>query len=148
MESGARSRPLQLRPFPRLAAEDAHAATHRRRSRVREIYVTAAHPGQVKGNHYHRSATEWFCVIQGPAGLVARDVATGAQEFIVGGGACDRPGSPNVAHAVQNVGEGLMLLLAYADRAVRLREPRRGAPRPVGAAGGGRQRALVRRDPG
>jgi len=39
-----------------------------------EIYVTAAHPGQVKGNHFHRQATEWFCVVQGTGKLVTENL--------------------------------------------------------------------------
>jgi dTDP-4-dehydrorhamnose 3,5-epimerase-like enzyme len=118
MESGARSRPLQLRADSRGWLLKMLMRQHIDGDReFGEIYVTAAHPGQVKGNHYHRSATEWFCVIQGTGRLVARDVATGAQEeFLL---SAEAPATvlvpPNVAHAVQNVGEGLMLLLAYAD---------------------------------
>lgn len=83
-----------------------------------EIYLTAAHPGQVKGNHYHCLTTEWFCVVQGSGCLVTRDVETGeTQELPM---AADDPVvvrvSPNIAHAILNVGEGVMILLAYADQ--------------------------------
>lgn len=83
-----------------------------------EIYVTAAQPGQVKGNHYHQFSTEWFCVLQGQARLVTRNLRTGeATETIL---SADAPATlevaPHVAHAVQNIGQDLMLLLAYADQ--------------------------------
>lgn len=83
-----------------------------------EIYVTAAHPGQVKGNHYHQFSTEWFCVIQGRARLVTRNLQTGeATEIVLSE---DAPATvevaPHIAHAVQNIGQDLMLLLAYADQ--------------------------------
>lgn len=82
-----------------------------------EIYVTAARPGEVKGNHYHRRTREWFCVVCGQGQLVTKNVATGeTAEFIL---SVDEPHtievSPNVAHAVKNVGQDLMVLLAYAD---------------------------------
>jgi dTDP-4-dehydrorhamnose 3,5-epimerase-like enzyme len=91
-----------------------HIATSRE---FGEIYVTAAHPGEVKGNHYHAHAREWFCVIQGRATMAARVMATGEsaeleldalQPVIV-------EVAPGVAHAFRNSGEGTMLLLAYAD---------------------------------
>ncbi len=82
-----------------------------------EIYVTMAHPGQVRGNHYHNSATEWFCVVQGVGKLVTEDLATGVREEYILDAAAPHTVqvNPNVAHAIQNVGTEPMLLLAYAD---------------------------------
>lgn len=82
-----------------------------------EIYITAAIPGAVKGNHYHGRTTEWFCLIRGRARLVLRDVAGGSDEEIVLDEAHPRVVQvpPGVAHAIQNVGDGPMHLLAYAD---------------------------------
>lgn len=82
-----------------------------------EIYVTAAHRGQVKGNHYHAQAREWFSVIQGTATMSTRVMATGASALTEL--SAERPAivevAPGVAHAFKNTGSGLMLLLAYAD---------------------------------
>jgi len=82
-----------------------------------EIYITAAHAGQVKGNHYHEHAREWFCVIQGTATMATRVIATG--ESALTQLRADRPEIievlPGVAHAFKNDGTEMMLLLAYAD---------------------------------
>lgn len=83
-----------------------------------EIYLTAAHSGQVKGNHYHRQAREWFCLIQGRARLVTQDLETGElTEFAM---SADDPSMievpPLTAHAVQCVGDDLAVLFAYADQ--------------------------------
>lgn len=82
-----------------------------------EIYVTAAHRGQVKGNHYHERAREWFSVIQGTATMATRVIATGASALTEL--SAERPTivevAPGVAHAFKNTGSGPMLLLAYAD---------------------------------
>lgn len=82
-----------------------------------EIYITAARTGQVKGNHYHERAREWFCVIQGAATMATRVIATG--ESALTELRADRPTmievAPGVAHAFKNNGAELMLLLAYAD---------------------------------
>lgn len=82
-----------------------------------EIYITAAHAGQVKGNHYHERAREWFCVIGGAATMATRVMSTG--ESAVTELRADRPEiievAPGVAHAFKNSGSEIMLLLAYAD---------------------------------
>lgn len=82
-----------------------------------EIYITAAHQGQVKGNHYHERACEWFCVIGGRATMALRVMATGEEALVELD--ADRPTvirvEPGVAHAFKNHHPELMLLLAYAD---------------------------------
>lgn len=82
-----------------------------------EIYITAATAGQVKGNHYHERAREWFCVIQGAATMATRVMATG--ESALTELHAQHPEmievAPGVAHAFRNSGSELMLLLAYAD---------------------------------
>lgn len=45
--------------------------------RTGEFYLTQAEPGQVRGNHYHPLASEWFTVVQGQATAHLRDPETG-----------------------------------------------------------------------
>lgn len=83
-----------------------------------EIYLTAAHTGQVKGNHYHRRTREWFCLVQGKARLVTQEMETGRiREFAM---SADEPMTievpPRVAHAIQCVGDEMAIVLAYADQ--------------------------------
>jgi dTDP-4-dehydrorhamnose 3,5-epimerase-like enzyme len=82
-----------------------------------EIYITAAHAGQVKGNHFHERAREWFCVIQGSATMATRVMASG--ESALTALSAEHPEiievAPGVAHAFKNDGSEMMLLLAYAD---------------------------------
>ncbi|MBL8413482.1 MAG: dTDP-4-dehydrorhamnose 3,5-epimerase family protein [Propionivibrio sp.] len=82
-----------------------------------EIYITAAHAGQVKGNHFHERASEWFSVIQGRALMSVRVMASGESALVEL--SADAPEiikvAPGVAHAFKNNGSGMMLLLAYAD---------------------------------
>lgn len=83
-----------------------------------EIYLTAARTGQVKGNHYHNETREWFCLVQGRARLVMRDLETDEITEIEMSG--DAPATvevpPRIAHAIQCVGDDLAILLAYADQ--------------------------------
>ena len=82
-----------------------------------EIYITAAIPGAVKGNHYHRRTTEWFCVIRGRGRLVLQVMPGGPQEEILLDESALRVVEvpPGIAHAFQNVGDGPLHVLAYAD---------------------------------
>jgi dTDP-4-dehydrorhamnose 3,5-epimerase-like enzyme len=83
-----------------------------------EIYLTHASGfNQVRGNHYHPKATEWFTLIEGQAELKLKDMKTEelysimlsediAQTIVI---------PPNIAHAFVNVKEEPFLLLAYTD---------------------------------
>lgn len=83
-----------------------------------EIYLThASGLNQVRGNHYHPKATEWFTLIEGHAELKLKDMQTEELYSIMLSE--DIPQTvvipPNVAHAFVNVKEDPFLLLAYTD---------------------------------
>jgi dTDP-4-dehydrorhamnose 3,5-epimerase-like enzyme len=84
-----------------------------------EVYLTLANPGQVRGNHYHLRANEWFTVVQGAAAAVVVDPLTGERlEWLLNGEDPITLYIPaGVAHAFKNVAESQdpMLLVAYAD---------------------------------
>lgn len=44
-----------------------------------EAYVTLAHPGQIRGGHYHRRTHEWFTVLAGQAEVRLADPGAGEQ---------------------------------------------------------------------
>jgi UDP-2-acetamido-2,6-beta-L-arabino-hexul-4-ose reductase len=85
-----------------------------------EIYVVTALPGQVRGNHYHPLASEWFTVISGAAQLYLCDVVTKEKQLHVLDAA--RPVTvyvpAGIAHAFKNLEDAAepAWLLAYADR--------------------------------
>jgi dTDP-4-dehydrorhamnose 3,5-epimerase len=83
-----------------------------------EIYITTAHPGVIKANHYHRNTTEWFCVISGLALLVLEDIKSHKRkEILMGNDKYFTVKIPSgIAHAVKNVGKNTMYLVAIADR--------------------------------
>ena len=83
-----------------------------------EIYLThASGKGQVRGNHYHDKAKEWFTLLQGKAELKLMDMKT--EEVISITLSADDPKTivipPGVAHAFLNTEEEPFLLLAYTD---------------------------------
>lgn len=83
-----------------------------------EIYLTyASGIHQVRGDHYHKKATEWFTLLQGESELKLMDMET--KEEIVISLSADNPKTivipPNVAHAFLNTQEDPFLLLAYTD---------------------------------
>ncbi|MBW3015163.1 WxcM-like domain-containing protein [Candidatus Woesearchaeota archaeon] len=79
--------------------------------------TTAKQKGVIKGNHYHTFKNEWFCVIKGIGNLVLVDNESGEREEIIMSE--EKPLlvkiSPGITHAIQNIGEGEMFLLAYTD---------------------------------
>lgn len=83
-----------------------------------EIYLTyASGLNQVRGDHYHDKATEWFTLLQGKSELKLMDMDT--KEEIIISLSSDKPKTivipPNVAHAFLNTQEEPFLLLAYTD---------------------------------
>ena len=83
-----------------------------------EIYLTyASGINQVRGDHYHDKATEWFTLLQGESELKLMDMDTKEIMFIQL--SADQPKTvvipPNVAHAFINTKEEPFLLLAYTD---------------------------------
>ena len=82
-----------------------------------EVYVTAAHPGEAKGNHYHNRMGEWFAVVQGNGALLLCEPATGRRHRIEL--LASRPVAAyvpaGIAHAVVNEGEGVMICIACAE---------------------------------
>ena len=83
-----------------------------------EVYITCAtEKGDVRGNHYHRKATEWFTLIDGQCLLKLEDVDSGESLTIELNQ--DDPKTlvipPGVAHAFINSDGNRFLLLAYTD---------------------------------
>lgn len=48
--------------------------------RLGQIFLTAAFPGQTKGNHYHKRKREWFCVVSGSGEMMMRRIGEGTEE--------------------------------------------------------------------
>ncbi|MFQ5830438.1 MAG: hypothetical protein ACE5JD_14965 [Candidatus Methylomirabilia bacterium] len=90
-----------------------------------EIYIISALPGVARANHYHRRTTEWFCLLRGEAKLALCSVENGDRLELALRAEAPRvvQVSPGIAHAVQNVGEGPMELLAYADEPYNPQDP-------------------------
>jgi dTDP-4-dehydrorhamnose 3,5-epimerase-like enzyme len=90
-----------------------------------EIYVTAAYPGNVKGEHYHEQTSEWFCVVKGKGQLLVMDKYGHEKEEILMGddNMVTVEVKPNIIHAIKNIGEDMMYLLAYSDTAYDFSSP-------------------------
>ena len=82
-----------------------------------EVYVTAAWPGEVKGNHYHRKMGEWFSVVLGKGSLELCDATTGELRSIPieAESPCSVYVPSRLAHAVVNRGTDLLLCVAWAE---------------------------------
>lgn len=83
-----------------------------------EIYLTyASGLNQVRGDHYHERATEWFTLLQGKSDLKLMDMDS--KETMIIELSAELPKTvvipPNVAHAFINTQEEPFLLLAYTD---------------------------------
>lgn len=82
-----------------------------------EIYISAAHPGETRGNHYHDRTAEWFCVIRGAGTLRLEDISTGERMILTltGENRLSVEIPPLVAHSIHNDGDCDLYLLAFAN---------------------------------
>lgn len=82
-----------------------------------EVYVTAARPGEVKGNHYHRRMGEWFAVVEGDGMLEVCDPRTGEhRSYPISSSSARTVYVPaGLAHAVVNRGESMLICIAWAE---------------------------------
>jgi len=82
-----------------------------------EVYITSAVKGEVRGNHFHIKATEWFTLIEGKAVLLLEDANT--KERMKIDLDAEEPITvvipPGIAHAFINFDEKPFILVAYTD---------------------------------
>lgn len=83
-----------------------------------QIFVSTSHKGVIRGNHYHRTKVEKFCVLKGEAVIKFRHIfedevlsyhVSGENIEIV-----DIP--PGYEHSIENSGDGEMLVLFWANQ--------------------------------
>ena len=90
-----------------------------------QIYVTVAKSGQIKGKHYHKRKTEYFCVIKGNAILTLVDKRTKFKQKIKMGEnnmvMVQIP--PMIWHSIKNTGREDLYLLAYIDESYNPDDP-------------------------
>ena len=81
-------------------------------------FISTTHPGVIRGNHYHKTKTEWFTVLYGSANLYTRDRATGEKVSYAMDGRCPQIVAilPNVTHAIENVGDTDLVLLVQSNQ--------------------------------
>lgn len=82
-----------------------------------QIFISVAHPGEKKGQHYHKRKTEWYCVIKGKALLTLIDKASGEKDAVEMGeeNMIIVKIYPNSHHTIENIGKEDMYLVVYID---------------------------------
>ena len=84
---------------------------------IKNIYFSISKPGAIRGNHYHKRKTEWFCTVKGKARLILGDnKSREKRELILSG---DDPTTikipPNVTHLIENIGGDEMHLIVIVN---------------------------------
>ena len=82
-----------------------------------EIYVVMGRDGQLRANHYHLKATEWFSILYGEVNLGLKNLKTGQEVNIL---LSDKTPvtvrvSPNVAHTLLGFKGVDYVVLAYSN---------------------------------
>jgi dTDP-4-dehydrorhamnose 3,5-epimerase-like enzyme len=82
----------------------------------RNVHLVVTGPGQIRGNHFHRSGTEIVTVL-GPALVRLREEGQLRDVTIPEGQAYRFVLPPGVSHAVQNTGSKPMVLVSFNSSA-------------------------------
>lgn len=90
-----------------------------------QIFFSTSMPGVIRGNHYHKRKIEYFCVIEGIARIKLRNRDTNeVKECIVSGEAPEIVEMTiNWTHNIQNISEGEMKLLVWANEVFNINDP-------------------------
>ncbi len=82
-----------------------------------EIYLTMAKPGEIKGEHYHPKAFEWFTVINGSSLLKLEDIDSKEKLniFLKFEDHTTIFIPNNIAHSFTNIGNNDLIILAYTN---------------------------------
>lgn len=112
LDSGNLSYPLELRTDHRGSLAEILKTPH-----FGQIFVSRSKPGVIRGNHYHDSKIEKFCVVEGHAAIKFRAIdgsaviayeVRGEQPSVV-----DIP--PGYTHSIENLGTGELIVLFWAS---------------------------------
>ena len=90
-----------------------------------QVFVSTSHEGVIRGNHYHNTKIEKFCVIKGQAVIKFRHILEDevllyevSDEKI---GVVDIP--PGYTHSIENIGDGEMIVLFWANQIFNAEKP-------------------------
>ena len=83
-------------------------------SRQRNVHVVLTEPGEVRGNHFHRSATEMTTVV-GPCLVRLKEAGALRDVAVPAGEAWRFTLPPGVVHAYRNTGTSTMVLVSFAS---------------------------------
>ena len=85
---------------------------------TKEILLITSKPGEVRGNHYHKTKGEWLGVLKGVVELTYTDIETGeTKKIVIKGIKPKMVKTPmNVAHASKNIGKSIAYLIEVNDQ--------------------------------
>lgn len=92
---------------------------------LKHFLVSTLKPGHVRGQHYHRRKKEWFLIVKGKVRFVFKDIITHKTEELYISE--EKPQivvvMPNLAHAIENVGDKEAILLALVNEPLDKKHP-------------------------
>ncbi len=83
---------------------------------ISDVHIVSVKPGAIRGNHYHAHKTEYILVIGSTCRVVAIDNNTKKKEekTIENNSKILLVISPNVTHAIENIGNEVSYLFCYS----------------------------------
>lgn len=90
-----------------------------------QVFISSSKKGVIRGNHYHHSKTEKFCVIKGEAVINFRKIDDRKViEYSVSGENIEMVNvPPGYTHSIENTGEGELIVLFWASEVFSAEKP-------------------------
>ncbi len=90
------------------------------------VYGFHSKPGTVRGHHYHKKKSEWFCVLRGKVKVTLKNLSSGqTEEYLLDGDASSQKifVPPGTSHTFTTLGPEESFVVAYVSEAFDPRNP-------------------------
>ena len=92
---------------------------------MKHFLFSVSKPNVIRGQHYHKRKTEWFLVVKGKALIVFEDINNSERKSIEVDGEraeiIEMP--PMLAHAIKNIGDDDLYLMAIVNEPLDRKDP-------------------------
>jgi dTDP-4-dehydrorhamnose 3,5-epimerase-like enzyme len=85
---------------------------------IKQIYFSVSKKGSIRGDHFHKKKTEWFCVLSGKAKLVLKSQINDRdyQEIILSGEDLKMVEIPPfIFHRIESLTDDMLLLVCASE---------------------------------
>lgn len=93
--------------------------------KIEHIHFSILKPGFIRGGHYHKRKTEWFCIVKGKVKLILNKLNSNEKKEIMLSD--NNPMivkiTPHIRHTIENIGTEDVYLIAIVNEVFNPNDP-------------------------